>query len=136
MNRNEPKGLCSSCDRANPLDAETCPLCNAPLSTKGLTSETSGAQAERPQNYSGHSGVKSAYEVNSMTTRQESGDYRSRIDSSIPDHCVRERAYEIYSQRGRRGCHADSDWLTAEAELKELKKKAADMVAAVEALTV
>jgi hypothetical protein len=29
-----------------------------------------------------------------------------------------------------------SDWLTVEAELKELKKKAADLVVAVEALTV
>jgi hypothetical protein len=55
---------------------------------------------------------------------------------SVPHHCIRERAYEIYVQRGRKGCHADSDWLTAEAELKELKKMAADMVAAVETVTV
>jgi hypothetical protein len=55
---------------------------------------------------------------------------------SVPHHCIRERAYEIYERRGRKGCHADSDWLTAEGELKELKKKAADMVAAVESLTV
>jgi hypothetical protein len=55
---------------------------------------------------------------------------------SVPEHCIRERAYEIYVQRGRKGGHADSDWFTAEAELKELKKKAADMVAAVESLTV
>ena len=54
----------------------------------------------------------------------------------VPHHCIRERAYEIYVQRGRKGGHADSDWLTAEAELKELKKKAADLVAAVESLTV
>ena len=33
----------------------------------------------------------------------------------IPQHCIRERAYEIYVQRGRKGGHADSDWLTAEA---------------------
>jgi hypothetical protein len=39
-------------------------------------------------------------------------------------------------QRGRKGGHADGDWLTVEAELKELKKKAADLVAAVESLTV
>jgi hypothetical protein len=55
---------------------------------------------------------------------------------SVPHHCIRERAYDIYVQRGRKGGHSDSDWFTAEAELKELKKKAADLVAAVEALTV
>jgi hypothetical protein len=54
---------------------------------------------------------------------------------SVPQHCIRERAYEIYVQRGRKGAHADSDWLTAEAELKELKKKAADIASAVESLT-
>ncbi len=55
---------------------------------------------------------------------------------SVPQHCIRERAYEIYERRGRKGGHADSDWFTAEAELKELKKKTADMVAVVESLTV
>jgi hypothetical protein len=55
---------------------------------------------------------------------------------SVPEHRIRERAYEIYVQRGRKGGHADGDWLTAEADLKELKKKTADTVAAVEALTV
>jgi hypothetical protein len=39
-------------------------------------------------------------------------------------------------QRGRKGDHADSDWLTAKAELKELKKRAGDLVAAIESLTV
>ena len=53
----------------------------------------------------------------------------------VPDHCIRGRAYEIYLQRGRKGGHAVGDWLTAEAELKELKAKAEDMVAAVESLT-
>jgi hypothetical protein len=55
--------------------------------------------------------------------------------SSVPERCIRERAYEIYQLRGRKGGHSDSDWLTAEAELKELKKKAADTVATVESLT-
>jgi hypothetical protein len=54
---------------------------------------------------------------------------------SVPDHCIRERAYEIYLQRGRKGGHAVGDWLTAESELKALKAKAEDMVAAVESLT-
>jgi len=53
---------------------------------------------------------------------------------SIPEHCIRNRAYEIYVQRGRKGGHADGDWLTAEAELKELKKKAEDMMSAAQTL--
>jgi hypothetical protein len=65
------------------------------------------------------------------TVRDRTGGY-----PAVPEHCIRERAYDIYVQRGRKGGHADSDWLTAEAELKELKKKAADLVAAVESLTV
>jgi len=55
--------------------------------------------------------------------------------SEIPEHCIRERAYEIYVQRGRKGGHADGDWLTAEAELKELRKKAEVIVSAVESRT-
>jgi hypothetical protein len=55
--------------------------------------------------------------------------------SEIPEHCIRERAYEIYVQRGCKGGHADGDWLTAEAELKELKKKAEVIVSAVESRT-
>jgi hypothetical protein len=55
--------------------------------------------------------------------------------SSVPQRRIRERAYEIYVQRGCKGGHADGDWLTAEAELKELKKRAANLVAAVESRT-
>lgn len=55
--------------------------------------------------------------------------------SPVPEHCIRERAYEIYEHRGCKGGHAEGNWLTAEAELKELKKKMVDMVAAVELLT-
>jgi hypothetical protein len=54
---------------------------------------------------------------------------------SVSEQCVRERAYEIYRQRGCKGGHAEGDWLTAEAELKELRKKAADMLSAVDSLT-
>ncbi len=43
----------------------------------------------------------------------------------IPDDSIRERAYEIYVHRGSKGGHAEGDWLTAEAELRELRKKAA-----------
>lgn len=57
------------------------------------------------------------------------------VDTSIPEHCIRERAYEIYVQRGRKGGHAEGDWLTAEAELKELKVKAVTMASAIESLT-
>ena len=71
-----------------------------------------------------------------MSTRQNSNHHEVHTAyPSIPDHCIRERAYEIYMHRGCKGGHADGDWLTAEAELKELKAKAADMVAAVESLT-
>jgi predicted amidophosphoribosyltransferase len=31
----EPKGLCTSCNRAVDLDAVVCPHCNAPLETGG-----------------------------------------------------------------------------------------------------
>jgi hypothetical protein len=65
-----------------------------------------------------------------MSTEQKTVGARS-----ISEHCIRERAYEIYCQRGRRGDHAESDWLTAEAELKELKTKGEEMLAAVQALT-
>lgn len=56
-------------------------------------------------------------------------------DGSIPEHKVRERAYEIYCQRGRKGGHAEGDWLTAEAELKELKAKAAEVLSVAKGLS-
>jgi len=55
--------------------------------------------------------------------------------ASIPEQCIRARAYEIYVQRGAKGGHAEGDWLTAEAELKELKMKANQIKSAVESLT-
>ena len=55
--------------------------------------------------------------------------------SSIPEDRIRERAYEIYKQRGSKGGHAEGDWLTAEAELRELKTKSAVMLSAIESLT-
>jgi hypothetical protein len=42
----------------------------------------------------------------------------------LPEQMIRERAYEIYRQRGAKGGNAEGDWLTAEAELKEIKKHA------------
>ncbi len=71
-----------------------------------------------------------------MSDLQKATVYDSaEVYASVPQHCIRERAYEIYERRGRKGGHADSDWLTAEVELKELKRKAAEMVAAVASLT-
>ena len=35
---------------------------------------------------------------------------------------IRERAYEIYVATGREDGHDQSDWLTAERELKELSQ--------------
>jgi hypothetical protein len=64
--------------------------------------------------------------------KNSSASDRARASYSIPEQCIRERAYEIYRQRGSKGGHAESDWLTAEAELRELKKKAADLLSAVE----
>lgn len=55
-------------------------------------------------------------------------------DQSIPEQRIRERAFQIYQQRGAKGCHAESDWLTAEAELKEIKKKAAESAKVAESL--
>lgn len=57
------------------------------------------------------------------------------IDSSVPEQRIRERAYQIYQQRGAKGGHAEGDWLTAEAELKEIKKKAVDSARVVQSLT-
>ncbi len=52
----------------------------------------------------------------------------------ISEQAIRERAYEIYTQRGSKGGHAEGDWLTAEAELKELKAKAAVMLSTAQTL--
>ena len=56
-------------------------------------------------------------------------------DSSVPEQRIRERAYQIYQQRGARDGHAEGDWLTAEAELKEIRKKAADVARVAQSLT-
>jgi hypothetical protein len=55
-------------------------------------------------------------------------------DQSVPEQRIRERAYQIYQQRGAKGGHAEGDWLTAEAELKEIKKKATDSARVAESL--
>ncbi len=44
--------------------------------------------------------------------------------SSVTEEAIRERAYELYEQRGRVDGHAVEDWLAAEAEL-QLKSKSA-----------
>jgi hypothetical protein len=44
--------------------------------------------------------------------------------TQLSEQMIRERAYEIYRQRGGKGGNAEGDWLTAEAELKEIKKHA------------
>jgi len=76
-------------------------------------------------------------EVSSMNTGKHSAgfDQTGADGSRISEQSIRERAYEIYVQRGCKGGHAEGDWLTAEAELKELTKKAADMLSAIKALT-
>ncbi len=44
--------------------------------------------------------------------------------TELSEQMIRERAYEIYRQRGAKGGNAEGDWLTAEAELKEIRKHA------------
>jgi hypothetical protein len=59
----------------------------------------------------------------------------TKVDEAVPEHRIRQRAYEIYQQRGARDGHAEGDWLTAEAELKEIKKKAAHLARVADSLT-
>lgn len=59
---------------------------------------------------------------------------QSSHSCSISEQSIRERAYQIYVLRGCKGGHAEGDWLTAEAELKELKAKAAAMLSTAQAL--
>jgi len=44
--------------------------------------------------------------------------------TSVTEEAIRERAYELYEQRGRLDGHALDDWLTAKAEV-QLKSKGA-----------
>ncbi|MGA7462288.1 MAG: DUF2934 domain-containing protein [Candidatus Korobacteraceae bacterium] len=44
--------------------------------------------------------------------------------TSVTEEAIRERAYELYEQRGRLDGHALDDWLAAEAEV-QLKIKGA-----------
>ena len=37
--------------------------------------------------------------------------------SPVPEQAIRERAYELYEQRGRQDGLAEEDWLKAELEL-------------------
>jgi hypothetical protein len=37
----------------------------------------------------------------------------------VTEEAIRERAYELYEQRGRLDGHALDDWLTAEAEIHQ-----------------
>lgn len=69
------------------------------------------------------------------TYSRDHSTYSQGTDFSVPEQRIRERAYQIYEQRGAKGGHAEGDWLTAEAELKEIKKKAADVARVAESLT-
>lgn len=111
MGPSEPKGLCSSCNRAIELNAAICSYCGAPLNND-----------------------QTAPDSHRIMHNQSAPHDRSAF-SSIPEQRIRERAYEIYVLRGARDGHADGDWFTAEAELKELKKKAAAVLSTIESLT-
>ena len=41
--------------------------------------------------------------------------------SPVTEEAIRERAYELYQQRGRQDGQAIEDWLAAEAELMNIK---------------
>jgi Protein of unknown function (DUF2934) len=64
-----------------------------------------------------------------------SSDHVKEMDEAVPEQRIRERAYQIYQQRGAKGGHADGDWLTAEAELKEVKKKVLHLARVCDSLT-
>ena len=125
-----------SCNRAVELDAEVCPYCNAPLDTKTSTTPLEPRPGDIgiaiATSHSQRTLFAHLNEVSSMHTQGQ----RSGYSCSISDkQSIRERAYEIYVQRGAKGGHAEGDWLTAEAELKELKAKAAAVLSTVQSLT-
>ena len=43
--------------------------------------------------------------------------------SSVTEKAIRERAYELYEQRGRQDGHALDDWLAAESEIMTPKSE-------------
>jgi Protein of unknown function (DUF2934) len=45
--------------------------------------------------------------------------------SPVTEEAIRERAYELYQQRGLQDGQATEDWLAAEAELMNIKGKGA-----------
>jgi len=67
--------------------------------------------------------------------KDHSPQHRQETELGVPEQRIRERAYQIYQQRGGKGGHAEGDWLTAEAELKEIKKKANDVARVAQTLT-
>lgn len=50
-------------------------------------------------------------------TRNRSTKTRAQRSAQDIQHQIRERAYELYEQRGRRDGHDLDDWLTAESEV-------------------
>lgn len=106
MKPSNPKGLCSTCNRAVEVDAEICVYCGATLDNALPDKAKSQGPTRGPSE-----------------------------SASVPEHSIRERAYYIYRQRGARDGHADGDWFTAEAELKALKKEAAALLSKVGAAT-
>jgi hypothetical protein len=69
------------------------------------------------------------YSAVNIQEKTASEDDSSGAFTPIPEESIRARAYEIYVHRGSKGCHAEGDWLTAEAELRELRKTVAEVLA-------
>ena len=47
------------------------------------------------------------------------------VETEILEYQIRERAYELYEERGIEDGHDVEDWLRAEAELKSRKPRSA-----------
>jgi hypothetical protein len=47
------------------------------------------------------------------------------VEPEILEYQIRERAYELYQERGNEDGHDVEDWLRAEAELKSSKPRSA-----------
>ncbi len=59
-----------------------------------------------------------------MTLRKQTSTTEMPMRHDIPEeHEIRARAYELYEQRGRENGHDTEDWLQAEAELSNQKRK-------------
>jgi DNA relaxase NicK len=60
----------------------------------------------------------------SRRTRERAGLSGSSLEIGMEER-IRQRAYELYEERGREEGHAEEDWLRAEAEVRKPLSQAA-----------